>query len=219
MRSKGGFSLRTVFKRLLCGLLALVLAVGLCPAGLIATAEATPVSANVAYGKSVAFASGSELASDSNYGLSAVKAGLSVLTDGINNSPNWWVNNGNPYIGLNNSVLAGPYIFSVDLGASYDTDKVAIYSYGRSSWNISPVESITYTISADGSSWKTLGTVELADAVVSTIEDPRYPGEYVDIYRFELEVWAAMSGPPSIPTLPAWWASANSRSTAPRPPR
>ena len=186
--------MNSIIKRTLSCLLALALVLSLCQAGIAPAAYATQnavTSGNVALGKSVAFACGGEVTADSNYGVDAIKAGLSVLTDGISNSPNWWVNNGNPYVALKSSVVTGPYIFSVDLAASYVTEQVSVYSYGRPDWSVYPLEAVTYTISTDGSTWTTLGTVSLADAIKTTIEDPRYPGSMVDIYEFALPAEAA----------------------------
>ena len=184
------------FKRILSGLLTVALLVGLF-AGLVvpsveAATSAQVTTGNVALGKSVAFSSGAQLTTDSNYDGTAVKAGLSVLTDGVADSPNWWVNNGNPYVALKSSVLSGPYIFSVDLAGSYITEQISIYSYSRPKWSVSPLESVTFTISEDGSSWTTLGTVTLSEAVKTTILDPNYTGDeaVVEIYEFALPVEA-----------------------------
>ena len=176
-------------KRILCSILALTLLLGMVTVS--GSPAASAVSANVALGKSVAFGYGSELtSSDGNYSVTAVKAGTSVLTDGVNNSPNWWVNNGNPYVALKSTVITGPYIFSVDLGAQYDAEQVRIYSYGRPDWSVYPVEQVSFTVSSDGSNWQSLGTVKLENATVNTVEDPRYEGSYVDIYCFTLDISA-----------------------------
>ena len=177
----------TSCKRILSCLLIIAL---LLPAALGSGApKAQAQSANLAYGKSVAFAcNGEVITGDADYGLTAVKNGLGVLTDGNAYNPNWWVNNGNPYVALKSAVLAGPYIFSVDLAGQYHVDTVCVYSYGREEWGITPADSVTYTISADGTNWTTLGTVSLAEAQVTTIADPRYENSFVDIYAFRLPV-------------------------------
>ena len=181
--------MKLLCKRILSGLL--VLGLGLSGVSLQANAAAlSPKNANAAYGKSVAFYCGGEVTADSNYGIDAIKAGLSVLTDGVNDSPNWWVNNGNPYVALKQSVVTGPYVFSVDLGENYVTEQISVYSYGRPDWSIYPAEAVTFTVSSDGSTWESLGTVSLADAVINTVEDPRYEGSAVDIYEFALSVKA-----------------------------
>ncbi|MBQ7857885.1 MAG: DUF4855 domain-containing protein, partial [Oscillospiraceae bacterium] len=185
--------MKLLCKRILSGLLALALVLGLGLSGVSLQANATalsPKNANAAYGKSVAFYCGGEVAADSNYGIDAIKAGLSVLTDGVNDSPNWWVNNGNPYVALKQSVVTGPYVFSVDLGENYVTEQISVYSYGRPDWSVYPAEAVTFTVSSDGSTWESLGTVSLADAVINTVEDPRYEGSAVDIYEFALSVKA-----------------------------
>ena len=177
-----------IIKRIAYAMLAVCLVLSL-GAGLLPCASATEMevnASNVAMGKSVAFAYGNQLTADANYGVDAVKAGLSVLTDGVNNSPNWWVNNGNPYVALKNSVIKGPYIFSVDLGDSYVTEQISLYSYARSEWGISPLQEVTFTVSGDGSNWSAIGTVTLEQAIKTTIDDPRYPGQTVDIYEFAL---------------------------------
>ncbi|MBQ3216032.1 MAG: DUF4855 domain-containing protein, partial [Oscillospiraceae bacterium] len=186
--------MKSIFRRTLSGLLAMVMVLSLCYWGAAPQASASimePVptfGTNVAVGKSVAFYCGGELATDSNYGLSAVRAGLSALTDGEAYSPNWWVNNGNPYVALKSSVLDGPYVFSVDLGGQYQTEEIRIYSYGRPDWNVHPAEAVTYSVSTDGYVWDTLGTVTLDQTMIGTVEDSRYPGELVDIYCFSLFV-------------------------------
>ena len=184
--------MKILIKKMLSGLLAAAIMLSVCAVGIVPHAHAAvtePAGPNIALGKSVAFAYGSELDSgDANYNVNAVKTGTSALTDGEKDSPNWWVNNGNPYVALKSSVISGPYILSVDLGANYAAQQVSVYSYGRPGWSVYPVEAVTYTISADGTSWQTLGTVALADASVNTIEDPRYPGQTVDIYEFALPV-------------------------------
>ncbi|MBQ8622689.1 MAG: DUF4855 domain-containing protein, partial [Oscillospiraceae bacterium] len=179
-------------KRAVSALLTFCMILSVC-SGILPQASATALdvrSTNVALGKSVAFAYGAQVTTDSNYDVTAVKAGLSVLTDGVNDSPNWWVNNGNPYVALKSSVITGPYIFSVDLADDYVTEQVSVYSYGRPAWSVYPAESVTYTISSDGTTWQTLGTVTLEEALVNTVDDPRYEGTTVDIYEFALPVEA-----------------------------
>ena len=180
--------MKVTLKRMICAFLTCCMVLSLC-GGIAPQVFATALDAtfaNVALGKSVAFAYGTEVTANSSWGADAVKAGLSVLTDGEAASPNWWVNNGNPYVGLKDSILSGPYIFSVDLGGSYVTEQVSIFSYGRPNWSVYPLEEVTFTISSDGSNWMTLGTVTLDEAIVATVDDPRYPGDTVDIYEFAL---------------------------------
>ena len=181
-----------LFNRMLSCLLALVLVLGLCafgPTAVVRAASALRYS-NAAYGKSVTFAYGKEVTADGSWGAAAVQNGLSVLTDGEAFSPNWWVNGGNPYIGLKDSILSGPYTLTVDLGSGHVMEQVSIYSYGRSDWSIYPLEEVSFSVSSDGTSWSSLGSVTLGDALVHTIDDPRYPGQSVDIYEFSLPISA-----------------------------
>ncbi len=168
----------------ICLLLAIVLSLVVMPAG----AVAQPRNANVALGKTVTFACGGEIAADGNYGLNAVNGGLSVLTDGISRSANWWVNNGNPYIALKSSILAGPYTFTVDLGKTYETEQLSLYSYGRSDWGLYPADAIRYSASVDGNSWTDLGSITISNARLHVIDDPRYEGTTVDLYEFAMQV-------------------------------
>ena len=81
--------MKNLSKRILSLLLAIVLAlsVGMVPGFAATFAEIS--TGNVALGKAVAFSSGAQLATDGNFDGNAVKAGLSVLTDGVADSPNW----------------------------------------------------------------------------------------------------------------------------------
>ena len=118
--------MKSVLQKGLSLLLCMAMLVSLCAVGIGTATPAAAAATNVAFGKSVAFAYGTEaVAGDANYGVDAIKAGLTALTDGVADSPNWWVNNGNPYVALKNSVVTGPYIFSVDLGSSYVTEQVS----------------------------------------------------------------------------------------------
>lgn len=215
--------MHTQLRQVLSGFLILALLFGICAGGFAPEVSAAqPQNPNAAQGKSVAFASGAEIVpGDADYGIAAIKAGLRVLTDGINNSPNWWINNGNPYVALKSSVVSGPYIFSVDLGANYETEQISLYNYARTDWGITPADSVTFTISADGSSWSTLGTVKLADALVNTVIDTRNGNAEVNIYEFALKasVPAAMSVPPSTPTAKGSSASVNLKFTPQPLPR
>ena len=182
--------MKATLKRTIAMFLALSVMLSLCVFGKAPKAAAAqPQTANVALGKTVTFGYGSEVtAGDANYGVSAVQAGLSVLTDGVSHSTNWWVNNGNPYVALKSSVITGPYSFTVDLGKDHVTEQISIYSYSRPDWSIYPVESVSYSGSVNGSSWTELGSVTLEQAQVKTVDDPRYEGTTVDIYEFTLSV-------------------------------
>ena len=177
-------------KRILCGILTLTLLLGMVTVS--GSPAASAVSANVALGKSVAFGYGSELtSSDGNYSVAAVKAGTSVLTDGVNDSPNWWVNNGNPNIGLKNAVLAGPYVFNLDLGSQSTVRQISAYFYSRTDWGVDAPNAVTYCVSTDGCKWTEVGSVEKAKATTATAEDSRNPdAQSPTIYRFSLNLSA-----------------------------
>lgn len=186
--------MKSQFKRVVSVMLMLVLLMSICTNALMtvsASTESTVQFSNVAYGKTVTFSYGAEVvSSDADYGVTAINSGLSVLTDGDNKNTNWWVNNGNPYVALKNSVVTGPYSFTVDLGSNYDTASMSVYSYARTSWGITPVDSVTFNTSTNGSTWSSAGTVSKENATVNQVPDPRYDNEIVDIYEYTLDVSA-----------------------------
>ncbi|MBQ2382481.1 MAG: hypothetical protein II290_00440, partial [Oscillospiraceae bacterium] len=178
------------FQRTFSLLLALTLVLSLASVPGVAATTSSVSAPNVAAGKSVAFFGGDQHTTDGDYDTAAVTAGLSVLTDGVADSPKWWINNGNPYIALKRSVIPGPYLFSVDLGDSYQTRQVSIYCYSRPAWNIQPPDQVQFTVSSDGNGWQTLGTVPLTQAKPHRVTDPAYSGNeaIVDIWEFTLTV-------------------------------
>lgn len=178
--------MKLLCKRILSGLL--VLGLGLSGVSLQANATAlSPKNANAAYGKSVAFYCGGEVTADSNYGIDAIKAGLSVLTDGVNDSPNWWVNNGNPNIGLKSSVLAGDYVFNLDIGVQSSVSRISTYFYSRTAWGVDAPDSVTYSVSTDGIKWTQVGSVSKTSSTITTLADDRNPTDQApSIYTFTL---------------------------------
>jgi len=149
------------------------------------TPTALPVDGgtNLASGRTVTVTYNEEInADDANYNKSAVEKALPQLVDGIKNNYNCWVNNAQPNVALNNAVLTGPYTFTVDLGALSNVSKIALYNYERKGWNRQPVDSVEYSVSADGINWTTLGAVDYEDASYNHIADPGYTGVGADVY-------------------------------------
>lgn len=133
------------------------------------------------------FGHGTEVGSDANWGDAAVRAGLSVLTDGVGNSPNWWVNSGNPNIGLKSSVLPGPYEFNLDVGAQSTLSRISSYFYSRTDWDVDAPDAVTYSVSSDGITWKELGSVAKAQVTRTALVDERNPdAQAPTIYTFTL---------------------------------
>lgn len=187
------------FKRVISIVLTLLMLMTIAANGIVVSkaeevTEATPTVylTNVALGKSVTMTYGSELnSSDGNYSVSAVNSGLSVLTDGENDNENWSVNNGNPYVSFKNSVITGPYSFTIDLGSSYAARAVSLYSYGRYDWtNVQPIDEVTYSVSTDGSKWTEVGTVSRSEAVINEVYNSSYSVN-VPIYKFALNISAS----------------------------
>lgn len=176
------------FKKVTSLLLAILLAfsiIGIIPAS---ATTASDGDINFASGKTVTFGYGSEVTSDASWGVSVVNSGLTVLTDGVNNGTDWWVNNGNPNIGLKESVIEGPYSLTVDLGDEYPINRASLYNYTRVNWGVHPMEAVTYSYSTDGENWFALDTVAVDDAVVEDLSDPKYTGTDAPlaIYEFAL---------------------------------
>lgn len=110
-----------------------------------------------------------------------------MLTDGVGNSPNWWVNSGNPNIGLKSAVLPGPYVFNLDIGSASSVSRISSYFYSRTDWGVDAPDAVTYSISSDGIIWKELGTVSKAKATQTVLTDERNPGDQPPtIYTFTL---------------------------------
>ena len=138
---------------------------------------------NLASGKTVTATINEELDStDANYNLSAVTTALPQLVDGVKTNYNCWVNNSQPNVAFNETVLTGPYTLTVDLGTASNINTIALYNYSRPGWNRMPVDSVEYSVSADGTNWTTVGTVDYEDAGYNHIADPGYTGTDADVY-------------------------------------
>ncbi len=169
-------------------LLCLALLMGFVPG----YADAGP-TANLALGKPVTLTGyGEDLApDDENFSAAAVERGLAagLLTDGICDSPNWWVNDaGLFYTGLHGGNITGPYSLTLDLEETADLTELALYAYDRPSWGPTAPENVTFSLSADGESWTEAGSVSREEASIRAVEDPRNPDDPApDIVRFGLE--------------------------------
>ena len=172
-------------KRIISSLLALALMIGLCGFGIPTTAASTTSLEWISKGATITyFGHGTEVGADANWGSAAVNAGLSVLTDGIGNSPNWWVNNGNPNIGLKSSVLPGEYVFNMDVGLS-TIGRISTYFYSRTAWGVDAPDGVKYFVSVDGYKWTQVATVSKSAATQTSISDPRNPDDQAPtIYTF-----------------------------------
>ena len=183
------------FKRILSIVLIVLMLVSVVSTGLVTTGATSVVSSdyltNAALGKTVTMTHSGVVSNVQYYNASDVESGLTALTDGESTNANFWVNSeGNPYVSFNSSALAGPYSLTVDLGESRVVNSISLFNYARPYWSVSPAESVTYSVSVDGSSWETVGTVELADAIHNELTDSKYTGDDAkyDIYEFALTI-------------------------------
>lgn len=150
---------------------------------------------NIASGNTdISFEYGSVVATNASWGVSAVDGGVYALTDGVNNGANYWVNNGtsdptksNPYIGLNQSYITGPYAFVMDLGEATTVGRIQSYFYDRTDWSVEAPDTVEYYVSADGSSWKLAGEVLKTQATTEAVTDANNPtGQQPTIYCYQL---------------------------------
>ena len=139
--------------------------------------EPVEVSVNCALNQTVTFEYGSQVTTDANWGVDVVNAGLSVLTDGVNSTTTYAVNNGNVLIGLKQSCIAGPYSFIVNLGGKTSVEKIATYFYDRSNWSVEMPEKVDYYVSDDGAEWTLAGTVTCDEAETTVLTDTKYPND------------------------------------------
>ena len=151
--------------------------------GTAATLPEEATGTNLASGKTVTATCTTQISTaNANYSMSAVTKGLPVLVDGVKDNYNCWLNNGQPNVAFNSAVLTGPYTITVDLGTASNINKIALYNYERMAWSRMPVDSVKYSVSADGTNWTTVGTVTYADASYTHITDPGYTDTGADVY-------------------------------------
>lgn len=149
----------------------------------VSATTASTTSTNLALGKSVAFSYGSSVTDDANWGITAINKGTAVLTDGVNDSVNYWVNNGNPYIGIRPGYTTGPYSFTVNLGEMVIVKSISAYFTDR--YQAEAPVSVSYSVSSDGSTWKEMGTVETVKSSYTTLTAT---DGSVRIYKFNLNI-------------------------------
>lgn len=144
------------------------------------------MSTNLALEKTVSLSGyGEELiSSDEDWSIAAIEKGLSVLTDGVNNSPNFWANNGNPYVTFWDTYVTGPYSLTVDLGSACDLAYFSLYFYDYADYDGYAPDSVTFSVSADNAAWENVGTVVKANT--STEEVVNGSGDRPTIRNFSL---------------------------------
>ncbi|MCD8325286.1 MAG: DUF4855 domain-containing protein [Lachnospiraceae bacterium] len=144
---------------------------------------------NLALGVEAEFSYGEILGIVQYWTVSEIEGAVGLLTDGINDSANFWVNDiTNYYIGINPSLISGPYTFTFDLGDTYRLSSLHSYFGDRQGWGYYAPANVTYEVSVDGETWVTAGTVSADEAEVNSVYDERNPDSIPDIYDFGLDV-------------------------------
>ena len=71
------------------------------------------------------------------------------------------------YVKINANHAQGPFTLTADLGGIGQVERVALGSVSNPGWGIGAPDSVSYSVSQDGQTWKELGTVTYAQAEIS----------------------------------------------------
>ena len=192
--------MKTNLKRLMSLALVILMLSAVCFTGktpIIETKADAASSTNLALGKSITFGCGSSVDDAASWGITAIKNGLGALTDGVNNSPNYWVNGDgttfNPYIGIRPGYTTGPYTFVVNLGELATVDSFSTYFTDR--YQAEAPASVTYSISTDGVNWTYAGAITTAQSSYSTQTATDSAGNVSSfrIYKYTLNIDATQA--------------------------
>ena len=151
--------------------------------------EKAPTVISTNSNTSVAFSCGSSVDDAASWGITAIKSGLSSLKDGVNNSVNYWVNgSGNPYIGIRPGYTTGPYTFTMYMGGLATVRNISTYFTDR--YQAEPPESVTYSVSGDGTNWTEMGTITNLQSSYTTYSATDSAGttETLRIYKYSMDI-------------------------------
>ena len=88
---------------------------------------------------------------------------LPKLVDGNEKAGAW----NDSYVKINANHAQGPFTLTADLGGIGQVERVALGSVSNPGWGIGAPDSVSYSVSQDGQTWKELGTVTYAQAEIS----------------------------------------------------
>ena len=83
---------------------------------------------------------------------------LPKLVDGNEKAGAW----NDSYVKINANHAQGPFTLTTDLGGIGQVERVALGSVSNPGWGIGAPDSVSYSVSQDGQTWKELGTVTYA---------------------------------------------------------
>lgn len=88
---------------------------------------------------------------------------LPKLVDGNEKAGAW----NDSYVKINANHAQGPFTLTADLGGIGQVERVALGSVSNPGWGSGAPDSVSYSVSQDGQTWKELGTVTYAQAEIS----------------------------------------------------